>query len=603
MRRYLFAAVFMIVWSCTQAPQPTPSAPPQPSVAVDTNPAITADEFLHHIQYLSSDELKGRRSGSPEDKTAREYIEAQFQAAGILPLNPDGSYEQPYTFVKSLDLGPDNSLAIGGRSYQVGQDYTPLGFSATGGLAAEAVFVGYGFDIGDSINWHDYDDVDVTGKWVVIFRGGPEDDSPHSPFDAHLALRKKTLVARDHQAGGVIFVSEPDDEELLPLRYDQSFSGAGLPVIHVSNAVAAELLKPLGKSVTALRQELDDNRAPLSVPLATQIEANIDLVQHLANAANVVGFIPGSDPDLKNEYIVLGAHFDHLGLGGPGSGSLQPDTVAIHNGADDNASGVSGVIEAGEYLAAHRNELKRSVILMAFDGEELGLLGSKYFVNHPLVDLKQVDLMINMDMIGRAVDHKLTIGGVGTSPDFEIYMKEFNRAYQFALGFSQEGYGPSDHASFYTKDIPVLFFFTGTHEDYHKPSDDWEKINPEDGKKIVQFVADVIQYYSQDEERLAFAEAGPKEASETSRRGFKVTFGVIPSYVSQTTGMALDGVRKGGPADKAGMKKGDVIIAIDGKEVKDIYDYMYRLGELKKGQSVPVTVRRGEEEITLTVQL
>ncbi|NOZ75673.1 MAG: M28 family peptidase [FCB group bacterium] len=587
----------LLLWGCT-APPVQPMATP-----VYANPAITADEFLGHIKYLSSDKLKGRRSGSPEDRIARDYIVKQFKAAGIDPLNPDGSYFQNYEFVQSLDLGPDNQLSFGGKTFTAGTDYTPLGFSSNESLTAEAVFVGYGFDIGDSLNWHDYDSVDVQGKWVVILRGGPDDNSAHTPFDNHMALRKKVLVARDHQAGGVIFISQPDDEDLIKLRYDQSFSGAGLPVIHVSNALATSLVSPTGKTVIELRDELNTTQAPISEPLGFSIEARIDLVKHMAPAANVVGIIPGNDPELKNQYVIIGAHFDHLGLGGPGSGSLKPDTVAVHNGADDNASGVAGVIEAGEYLSAHRDELKRSVILIAFDGEELGLLGSKYFTDEPLIDLKQVDLMINMDMIGRSVDHKLTIGGIGTSPDFETYMNEFNRAYQFQLGFSKEGYGPSDHASFYTKDIPVLFFFTGTHEDYHKPSDDWEKINAEDGQYVVSFAADVAQYYAATDDRVAFSEAGPKEESATSRRGFKVTFGVIPSYVSQTTGMALDGVKKGGPADKAGIQKGDVIIAIGGKDIKDIYDYMYRLGELKPGESVSVTVRRGTEEITLTIQL
>ncbi len=587
----------LLVWGCTSPPI-QPVIPP-----IDTNPEITADEFLNHIKYLSSDELKGRRSGTPEDRVARDYIVRQFKAAGIDPLSPDGSYFQDYEFVQSLDLGPANQLSFGGQSYSAGLDFTPLGFSSNTELTADAVFVGYGFDIGDSLNWHDYDSVDVKGKWVVILRGGPDDNGAHSPFDSHMALRKKVLVARDHEAGGVIFISQPDDEDLIKLRYDQSFSGAGLPVVHVSNTLANNILSPLGKTVKDIRDELNITQSPLSSPLGMTIHAKVDLVKHMAPAANVVGIIPGNDPELKNQYIILGAHFDHLGLGGPGSGSLKPDTVAVHNGADDNASGVSGVIEAGEYLSAHRNELKRSIILMAFDGEELGLLGSKHFTSEPLIDLKQVDVMINMDMIGRSVDHKLTIGGTGTSPDFEVYMGEFNRGYQFELGFSKEGYGPSDHASFYTKDIPVLFFFTGTHEDYHKPSDDWDKINAEDGQKIVSFVADVAQYYAQEDDRIAFSEAGPKEESASSRRGFKVTFGVIPSYVSQTTGMALDGVKKGGPAEQAGMKKGDVIIAIGGKEVQDIYDYMYRLGELKKGQSVSVTVRRGDEELTLTVQL
>ena len=291
-----------------------------------------------------------------------------------------------------------------------------------------------------------------------------------------------------------------------------------------------------------------------------------------------------------------------MGFGGNESGSLSPDTLAIHNGADDNASGTAGVLELAGKLSANRNLLKRSILLMGYNAEEEGLLGSKYFVNNPTVDLSMIVSMINMDMIGRMSDKKITVGGTGTTSEFEMILKEVNKNHGLQLKMSPEGYGPSDHASFYVNDIPVLFFFTGTHTDYHKPSDDWQHINVQGEKQVVDLIYDLTLKLSNLDEKLAFTEAGPKEPNQ-SRRSFNVTFGVIPSYGSQAEGLEIDGARKDGPAANAGMQKGDVIIEISGKEIKNIYDYMYRLAELKAGQTVEVKVLRNNKELLLSVNL
>jgi len=485
----------------------------------------------------------------------------------------------------------------------VGEDFTPLGFSSKGSLTANVVFVGYGFSIDDTITWNDYAEVGVNRKWVLIIRGGPEGDSPHSPFEPHLALRKKVLVARDHGAQGVLLVSpvgEPD--ELIPLRFDQSQRGAGLPVLQIRQGVANQILRSVGTDLKTVQARLDSTQQPHSFETLAWASATVSIRVNKVRIANVIGIIPGSDPLLKKEYAVIGAHFDHLGMGGPGSGSLVQDTLVVHNGADDNASGITGVLEIGEQLTAHKKELKRSILLMGFNAEEKGLLGSKYFIEHPTVPLKNIVAMINMDMIGRMKDSSLTVGGVGTSPDLKTILNELNRTYNLKLNFSEEGYGPSDHASFYTQDIPVVFFFTGVHEDYHKPSDDVDKINLEGEVTVASLAADMARYLSQVEARPTFTEAGPKEA-QSERRRFKVTFGIIPSYASSATGLEIDGVKTGGPADNAGMQKGDIIIAIGGKDVKDIYDYMYRLSELKPGEVVAVTVQRETETLELSVQL
>jgi len=358
-----------------------------------------------------------------------------------------------------------------------------------------------------------------------------------------------------------------------------------------------------GKTLKQVQERLENNLQPNSFAVeSADVTAMVELRKQTVKISNAIGVIPGSDPVSKKEFIVLGAHFDHLGLGGPGSGSLQPDTVAVHNGADDNASGVAALLELGEKLASERNRLKRSILLIAFNGEEKGLLGSKYFVKHPTVDLSAIITMINMDMVGRLSENKLSIGGTGTNPQADSLLNSLNADYNLKIKLSSEGYGPSDHASFYINNIPVLFFFTGIHDDYHHPSDDWDKINAEGEKKVADFIHDVVLKLDQSDTRPQFAQAGPKEPQATRRR-FKVTFGVLPAYGSQTEGLEIDGTKRDGPAAKAGMLKGDVIIEIEGKEIKNIYDYMYRLAELKKGQTVSVKVQRGEEVLELHLDL
>ena len=574
-----------------------------PNHGYQQNAEITIEELSEHIKYLASDELGGRFPGTPESKLAQDYIIRQYKNANIAPLGEDG-YLQHFNFVSSVVLGTDNHLKIDDVSYEASQDYIPLGFSANGALSAEAVFVGYGFAIDDSVKWNDYSNINAEGKWVVILRGGPEDDNPHSMYNSHLPLRKKVLIAKDNNAVGVLLVNQDsNDNDLLKLRYDNSFSGAGIPVLHISQNAANNLFKNSKQDFKTAKDKLKSNHSPNSFDLPeVTIAATVELKKTTSNAANIVAFIPGNDPKLKNEYVVIGGHYDHLGMGGPGSGSRVPDTLAIHNGADDNASGTAGVMEIGEKLAAISADLRRSVVLINFDAEERGLLGSKYYINNPTLKSENIVAMLNLDMVGHLTDSMLTIGGTGTSPIFEELLNDLNGKYNTDLKLSPEGYGPSDHATFYSNNIPVLFFFTGTHDDYHKPSDDFQIINLEGEKLISDFVYDVALSLSQLPEKPLFTEAGPKEAPAPSRR-FKVTFGIIPAYGSQAEGMEIDGVRKGGPADLAGMQKGDIITAIEGKDVTSIYDYMYRLGELKKGQVVSVAVLRGDKSIILTLEL
>jgi aminopeptidase YwaD len=337
-------------------------------------------------------------------------------------------------------------------------------------------------------------------------------------------------------------------------------------------------------------------------------------------AFNVIGILPGTDPVLKNEAIVIGAHYDHLGHGG--SGSLAANSTDIHHGADDNASGTSAVIELARIFANAKSN-KRTIIFMAFSGEEDGLFGSKFYVNNPIWPLDKTVAMLNLDMVGRLNENKLNVGGIGTANELKQLVENRNGSTvtlpknevvklgkkisfqhdvtfpNFQLSLNEDGFGPSDHSSFYGKQIPVLFFFTGTHLDYHKPSDTFEKINYVGLTNIANYVGAIVKSVDENPTRPTYKTATTSQ--QNTRMGFSVSLGTIPSYADSTDGMELDGVRDDSPASKAGLKKGDKIIKLAGKDIKNVYDYTASLGEMKAGQEYEVIVKRGSETLTMKI--
>jgi Zn-dependent M28 family amino/carboxypeptidase len=337
-----------------------------------------------------------------------------------------------------------------------------------------------------------------------------------------------------------------------------------------------------------------------------KVAGRSDVVQTTVATRNVVMLLPGSDKTLKNEYVVIGAHFDHLGMGGLGSGSRVPDTVAVHYGADDNASGVSMLLELAEKLAANPESHKRSIVVAAFSGEEMGLLGSKKYVEDPMIDLKAVQAMVNLDMVGRLSDStKFQISGAGTADQFRKIIYASCDTSQMKLSVSDEGYGPSDHASFYGKDIPVLFLTSGAHLDYHTPNDTWDRINYSGMMEISDVAFSIIEDVANTESKLVFKEAGPKMTTGrgvSRRKG--VTLGIMPDFAGNVkTGLRADAITPGKPAALGGMKKGDIIISINGKSVNNIQDYMFRMGQLKFGETISVEVIRNGKIEVLLIQL
>jgi aminopeptidase YwaD len=584
--------VFLFVIIVTQA------------VAQKYNPEITIKELKEDIGYLASDELRGRKSGEPGDLLAAEYIRTKFKNAGLTLMFDNGF--QKFSLVTSAEIGEGNQLAVSGSNFEVKKHFLPYAFSGNTNVTADVVFVGYGLEVDrDSLQWNDYKNVDVSGKWVLALQGDPDLENPQSPYIEFSSERSKALFAADKNAAGLILVAGKkfsETDQLTSLIFDKNSSRYDIPVIQVTREVADKILAGSENTIEKLEAKIDSLNRTLNLKLNSTVSATVNVNQKETETQNVVALLPGTDNNLKNEYVVVGAHFDHLGMGGPGSGSRVTDTLAVHNGADDNASGVAAVIQLAEKLAAEKKN-KRSIIFVAFGAEEMGLVGSKAFTNKPPVETEKMVAMFNFDMVGR-LDPKsngLSIGGTQTSKETEAILTDLNTG--FELAFSPEGVGPSDHASFYLQNIPVFFISTGAHSDYHTPVDDAEFINYEGTKKVADYSYLVISELANRDEALTFQEAGPK--FQRSRGGrLKVTFGVMPDFAGlEKRGLRIDAVTPGKPAEKAGMKKGDIITAIEGKKVGGIHDYMSRLQTMEVGQQVSVDIIRDEKETVLIVQL
>jgi aminopeptidase YwaD len=569
------------------------------------NGQVSVQELQQHIKYLSSDALLGRLTGSPGDSLAAEYIRGKLLSYGLVPLSGDGF--QRYKVTKKVVAGKASSLSVNNVNYALDKDFMPLAFSSNTGLESDVVFAGYGFNISaDSLKWNDYSGIDVKGKWVMILRGDPEPENNKSPFISFSADRDKALLAKDMGAAGVLMVSGPvfDPQDTFEPLNLEGYS-VDIPVIRIKKEVADNILSKSNNTIASLEKKLNESKRPYSFSTNVSVKGKAEIVRELAGTRNVMMLLPGEDPKLKNEFIILGAHFDHLGMGGPGSGSRALDTIGIHHGADDNASGVAMMLELAEKFARTKGSHPRSIICLSFSGEEEGLLGSKHFVENPCIDLSKVDAMINMDMVGRLNEtNNMEIGGVGTATGLKELVYANSDTSVIKLTLSPEGYGPSDHSSFYGKNIPVLFYFTGGHMDYHTPTDTWEKINYKGMVEISALIFKVAEALANDSSRLEFKEAGPKTEVNRypGRKG--VTLGIMPDFAGVVkNGLRADFVTPGKPAALGGMQKGDIITFINGKQVNNIQDYMFRLSQLKHGQTISVEVLRNGKNVVLVIQL
>ncbi len=557
---------------------------------------------LQHIKYLSSDKLQGRYPGTEGNRLAAEYIRDHFANAGLELIYDKGF--QSFEVVTGVKLIGENYLVTENYNATLKKDFIPLSFSANATASGHVVFVGYSIVMPDK--WDDYSDIDVKGKWVLSLTGDPEPDNPKSEFIAHSSDRQKALNARDRGAIGLLLVKgtgQDKEDKLMPAYYDKNASDAGIPVINITRKLADHLISGRGFTIEDIEKELQASLQPFSFEAFTDIKAKVSLEYVKVSTQNVVAILHGNSNEMSEEYIVIGAHHDHLGMGGTGSGSRMPDSKAVHHGADDNASGVAALLELASNMASKQSRSKRSILFVSFGAEEMGLVGSKYFVSNLPVPASQIKTMINLDMIGRLKeDSVLTIGGTGTAKEMDEILSLFENDLPFKINRQPDGYGPSDHAAFYAASIPVLFFTTGAHEDYHTPLDTWDKINIAGLEAISDFVYDLSNYLADRTENLTFTESGTMTRTGMGR-GYKITLGIIPDYASTNQGLRVDGVRKEGSAARAGILKGDVIIAMNGLQVGNIYDYMARLNTLNAGDTVIVEVMRNGKKEVLLVQL
>lgn len=531
--------------------------------------SLLMSHLKQHIYYLSSDKLQGRNTGSIGEKKAYHYIIGQYKKLGLLPKGEDG-FLQPFSFTYGKEMGGKNQLSVNGVSLKLNEDFYPLNASGNGKAEGKIVDVGFGI-VAPAIGYDSYKNLpNLKGSIYLMECSTPEGDSPHSKYGPFADLKTRIETAKNKGAIAIIFTNTSANAEDLKANLDINSPTFDIPVIFVKSA---------------------------SLKKNWRTEFNVATIHsHLDKLAltgyNVAAFIDNGAPYT----VVMGAHFDHLGYGEYGN-SLYRGDPAIHNGADDNASGTAAVLELARYFQKNGIKEKNNYLFLNFSGEELGLVGSKYWVSHPTIDTNKINFMVNMDMVGRYDNEKgMEISGLGTSPDaFNFIRNLLFDSLKFKLG--ENGTGPTDHTSFYYANIPVLNFFTGTHEDYHKPSDDADKINYAAEASIVQLIAAIVKELDDDEAPLPFAKT--KETDTADIPQFKVRLGIIPDYLFDGTGLRVDGVDEGKPAALAGIKKGDIIIAIGEYQVADIMSYMKALAAFQKGDSAPIIVKRGDLNVEL----
>ncbi len=523
----------------------------------------TLQNLKSHIQYLADDKLEGRRTGSEGERLAMEYIGNQFKEIGLLPKGPTSNF-QGFPVDDGKKIKPGTALSINGNVLTPEIDFFPFPFSTNQSLEALPAIAVQESDM----------------PWFVDLKETLEENKENTRFDIIAYISANSKKAKERGASAVFYYNSSAIDDHLKYDAKDKTENASIPVIYISK--------------NAAQKYLSDKSATIKLKMKTDIGKSMRI------GHNVLGYIDNNAATT----IVMGAHYDHLGYGEDG-GSLNSSAVkAIHNGADDNASGTAALIELARKLKESKAN-KNNYLFIAFSGEELGLFGSKHFTENPTVDLKTVDCMINMDMVGRLNDSSrvVTVGGYGTSPAWSELFNSLNAANKnsqpITFRFDSTGTGPSDHTSFYRKDIPVLFYYTGLHGDYHKPSDDADKINYRGEEAVVDHIFNLVLSLG-NREKLVFTKTRETQMSTGSRPG--VSLGIMPDYTFSGTGVRADGLSEGKAAQKAGLKAGDVIIQLGDLQITTLENYMKALGSFKKGDKTKVKIKRGTETLEVPVE-
>jgi Tol biopolymer transport system component len=676
---------------------PTQSRSSDSSAALEalaaSAPAIEPSDIGRHVDYLCRPELGGRLTGTEGERKATAYAAAYLESLGLQPAGENGSFFQEFEFVSGVKLGTKNALKVGDQSFEIDKDWRPLFFSEDGHVdPTDVVFAGYGIVAPEGKGQPAYDSythLDVQDKWVLVYRFLPQDVSPErrQHLSAYSLLRYKTMVARDRGAKGLIIVSGPTSavrQQLVPLAMDGTMGTTSLPAISIVDRLASDWFKRAGKDLGELQKELDKGEPMMGFALDDlKVAVDIDIDPVTSRGRNVLALLPaGAGAQARNaqaghhphaqprELVVIGAHIDHLGTGAEGSSLAKEDKQGkVHRGADDNASGVAGMLEIAQYLTsevkAGRLEPKRDALFAAWSGEELGLRGSQAFCDHfaelyperagllkrpgqaahahgeeahhhavPDKDPKAKDAAadagsaqpsddphaglagphaglqpeedtlypavaacLNMDMIGR-LREQLVLQGIGSSPYWTGAIERRNAVTGLSLSLQADCNLPTDASSFFRHGVPILSAFTGSHSEYHTPRDTPELLNYEGAAETAKLMALIARDVLLSDEQLPFTEQAVPKTAVASLRAY---LGTIPNYTREVKGAALDGVAKGGPAEEAGLKGGDVIVELAGRKIENIYDYTFAIDALKIGQPVKVIVDRNGKQVELQV--
>ena len=599
------------------------NAPP-PFVGGVSNPDVAETRLRQHIEFLASDALEGRMTGSEGAKRAAEHIATHFKQLNLKPVGDAASYFQKFEFTAGRRIiAEENRFHLTRQmhgaeqvmEFSVEEDFQPLSFSRNGVVEGEVVFVGYGLfvpgELGEGYNA--YAGLDVKDKIVVALRYVPEEVEPErrQQLNRYAGLRYKAMQAREQGAKAFLVVAGPNSPnagKLIPLDFDSSLADSGIVAASINDTVANALFAPSGKNLKDIQSGLDVENPHFlgQFPLP---EVKVKLVVSVEKVKktddNVVALLPPPALTDDTEYVIVGAHYDHIGRGEIGSLARKGEEGQIHNGADDNASGTAVVLDLATTLSEvsqkYPEKFRRGIIFALWSGEELGLIGSTHFVNDPVVSLDKVTAYINFDMVGRLRDNKLILQGVGSSPIWTKLIEKRNIPIGFNLTLQEDPYLPTDVTAFYPKEVPVLSFFTGGHEDYNRPTDDPDTLNYDGIERISDFADGIVLDLISAAERPEYVRVERSSSEEGSRDTLRAYLGTIPDYTTEGTGVKLSGVRAGGPADKAGLKGGDIIVEFGGQQIANIYDYTYALDAVKIGQPVEVVVVRAGNRVKLTV--
>ena len=614
------------------AEEPLPLAEPVLSAALPAAVERPVDPVVRErlkgaVEWLAAPQRDGRGPGTAGINQAADWVAEQFAAIGLPPPPASGLAVQPFAMTLEAKLGPaaGNTAEIVGppgadgtpsvRPLELGVEFTPLAAGGSGPFDLPLVFAGYGITAPKE-NYDDYTGLAAKGAAVIVLRQEPQKENPHSVFDGnqasqYAALARKVANASEHEVGGVVLCNDASDTSDSLMKFDRAGDGSEkrtLPILQVRRQIIDEIVaESVGRSLPALEQAIDEQFLPQSTALAGwRIRGRTSIERTEAQARNVLGFLPGTGqpaaadaPAISAaETIVLGAHYDHLGYGG--SNSAAPGDTTVHHGADDNASGTALLVEVAKILQSG-GALPRGVLFVAFSGEERGLLGSAHYTANPLVPLSDTVVMVNLDMVGRLDGDKLVVHGTGTGTGLEELVDRLTAAAGFTVAKEPGGFGPSDHASFYAKKIPVLHIFTGSHADYHRPTDTADKINYDGMVRLAHLVAGVVRECATSPKRPDYIEVASKMFARGG--GDRPYFGSIPDFSNPGKGYAISGVAKDSPSARGGLQAGDLIVRLGESAVTGLEDFDSALRKHKGGDTVPVVVQRSGAEVTLQVTL